>query len=110
MIRAVAGRSVTMPVDGVVTRQEAIEGGHQVGIGAGADLEDDQTGRGMRNEDRKQAVARPDSIEKRSARPGEIRQAAIRARPDRDFAAVYGKMLRRASRRRPRPPRAGADS
>jgi hypothetical protein len=40
----------------------------------------------------------------------QVREPALAARPDGELDAVYGKMLRRASRIRPKPPIAGADS
>jgi hypothetical protein len=64
----------------------------------------------MWNEDRQQAVAGANLVEEGRAVAREIGQPASRAGPDGQVAGVYGKMLRRASRRRPRPPRAGADS
>jgi hypothetical protein len=62
------------------------------------------------HEHRKEAVVRTDVGEERLARGGQVGQAAGRARPDRELPGVYGKMLRRASRIRPIPPIAGADS
>lgn len=110
MVRAVAGRTMTVPVPPIIPWQEAVEGGQQIVIGPGADLHDHETGGRMWHEDRQQALGGTDVDEERSTFGSEVRQAAARPRPDGQLAGVYGKMLRRASRNRPRPPRAGADS
>ena len=110
VVRAVPGRAVAVPIARLLTRKEPVQRCQQVRIGSRADLDDDQTGRGMRHEDGEQAVARIDVAEERRAVAGDVRQAARRTRPYRELAGVYGKMLRSASRMRPRPPRAGADS
>jgi hypothetical protein len=64
----------------------------------------------MRDEDRQEPFTASDVVKERRAVAREVRQPTVRACPDGQLAGVYGKMLRRASRRRPRPPRAGADS
>jgi hypothetical protein len=64
----------------------------------------------VRHKDRQQPLPGLDVGEEGRALAGEIRQPAARAGPDGQLARLYGKMLRSASRRRPRPPRAGADS
>jgi hypothetical protein len=110
MVRAVARRAVAMPVPGLITWQQAIERSDQIGVGAGPDLDDDEAGRGVRNEDGQQAVDRVDLSQKGLAGTGEIGQPAALAGADRQLAGVYGKTLRSASRSRPSPPRAGADS
>ena len=101
---------MTVAVLCVVPRQQPIQGIDEVGIRPRSDLEDHQASRRMRHEDGQQAIAGVDVAQERDALASEIRQAAAGARPDRQLPAVYGKMLRKASRRRPRPPRAGADS
>jgi hypothetical protein len=65
----------------------------------------------VRHEDRQEAVAAVRGVRReRGAIGGEVDQAAVVAGPDRQLAALYGKMLRSASRSRPKPPPAGADS
>ena len=64
----------------------------------------------MRDEDGEQAVGRLDVGQERGAGRGQVGDATGRTRPDRELAGLYGKMLRRASRMRPSPPMAGADS
>ena len=110
MIGAVAGRPVPMPVQTILAWQQSIERVQHVVIGAGPDLDHDQPGRRMRHEDRKKAVLRVDVADERAAGRGQVGQPPRRARPDRELAGLYGKMLRSASRMRPRPPIAGADS
>jgi hypothetical protein len=65
----------------------------------------------VRDEDRQQAVAVSGDVgrERRTGGRQVVQPSAI-PRPDRQLARVYGKMLRIASRRRPMPPPAGADS
>ena len=110
MVRPVPCRTVPVPVSRLLAGQQAVERGEQVGIRAGADLHDHQAGGGMGNEDRQQPVTRPDVVEEGRAVAREIGQPASRAGPDGQVASVYGKKLLRASRSRPRPPLAGADS
>jgi hypothetical protein len=64
----------------------------------------------MRHEDREETVLGAGVAEERRARGGQIREPACRAIPNRELSGLYGKMLRNASRMRPRPPIAGADS
>jgi hypothetical protein len=64
----------------------------------------------MRDEDGEQAIGRRDVLQERGAGRRQIGQAACRSGPDRQLASLYGKMLRSASRIRPSPPMAGADS
>jgi hypothetical protein len=111
VIGAVARRAVTMAVQPLLARQESVQRGEQVGIGARPDLDDDDARGGVRDEDRQETVTagRRRRCE-RGAVAGQVDQAAVVAGPDRQLAGVYGKMLRKASRRRPRPPPAGADS
>ncbi len=102
---------MAVAVQTVVARQQAIEGGQQVLIGAGTDLDDDETGRGVRHEDGQEAVAAVGGFggEPRQI-TGQVDQPATATGPDRQLTRLYGKMLRIASRRRPSPPPAGADS
>jgi hypothetical protein len=106
----VAGGTVAVTVARLLSRQEPVECVDQVRVRARADLDDDEARRGVRDEDQEEPVACPDFLEEGLARRGEVREAAARDGPDRQLARVYGKMLRNASRRRPSPPRAGADS
>jgi len=99
-----------MPVQPVLARQQSIERVDEVVVGAGPDLDDDQSRRRVRDEDREQPLAGVDVGEERGAGCRQVGDAARRPGPDRQFTGLYGKMLRRASRIRPRPPIAGADS
>lgn len=99
-----------MAVLTLVPRQQPIQCRQEVGIRTGSDLDDHEPGRGVRDEQRQQSVLGVDVAQERGALAGQVRQPALRTRPDREVAGVYGKMLRSASRSRPRPPRAGADS
>ena len=99
----------------IVARQESIQDVEQVLFGAGAQLHDQQTGRGMWQEDDEQAVVA--AVDEPPAFIGEVDQPALRAgsngqrtRLHRADANRQGKMLRSASRIRPSPPIAGADS
>ncbi len=108
MVGAVPGRPVAVPVEPLVARQEPLQGREQVRVGAGADLDDDDPGRGVRDEDGQQAVRL--GGEEGGARAGQVRQPRTVPGPDGELLGPYGKMLRRASRRRPIPPLPGADS
>ena len=110
MVGTVPGGPVTVAVQGLVAWQQAVERREQVRIGARTDLDHDNTGRSVRHEDRQETVRGIDISEEGLARGRQICQATAGAGPDRQLQAVYGKMLRNASRSRPRPPRAGADS
>ena len=110
MVGAVARRAVAVPVEPVLARQQPVERVEQVVVGPRADLDHDQPGRRVRDEDRQQPVVRLDVRQERGAGRGQVGQAAGRPGPDRELARLYGKMLRRASRILPRPPIAGADS
>jgi hypothetical protein len=99
-----------MPVEPVLARQQPIERVDQVVVGTGPDLDDDQPGGRVRDEDRQQAIARLDVGQERGTGRGQVGNAARRTGPDRELASLYGKMLRSASRIRPSPPIAGADS
>ncbi len=112
MVRAMAGGSVAMAVRALHARQQTVEGGHEVVVRARSDLDDDEPGRGVRDEDRQETVA---VVIGRlggegDAGGGEVVQAAAASGVDGQFAGLYGKMLRRASRSRPIPPPTGADS
>jgi hypothetical protein len=104
----VTGRAVTVPVHPVVARQESIERRHEILVRARTDLDDDEPGGRMRDEDREQPVrlGRDEAV----ARRGQVEQAARGARPDGELERPYGKMLRSASRIRPSPPPTGVDS
>ncbi len=111
MIGAMAGRPVTVAVQAVVAWQQAIERGQQVLVGTGPDLDDDEACRGVRHEDGQEAVPAIGGFggEPRAV-TGQIDESATATGPDRQLARLYGKMFRMASRRRPIPPPAGADS
>ena len=100
-----------MPIGPLDPGQQPIQGGHQIVVGPGPDLDDDDPRRGMRDEDRQQSVAAVGGLtdEPRTG-GGEVVQAAPRPGADRQLTRVYGKMLRIASRSLPSPPPAGADS
>ena len=99
-----------MAVQAILARQQPVERVDEVVVGARSDLDDDEPGGRVRDEDGEQAVARLDVGEERGAGRGQVGDATGRTRPDRELAGLYGKMLRRASRMRPSPPMAGADS
>ena len=110
MIGPVTRRAVPMSVEPFLAGQETIEPVEEVVIRPRPDLDDDQPRRRMRDEDRQQPVIRADIGNKGSTGRRQVGQAPCGAGPDRQFTVVYGKMLLRASRIRPRPPIAGADS
>jgi hypothetical protein len=65
----------------------------------------------VRHEDRQQAVAAAGRCRSEpGAIPGQVDESATMPGPDRQLMRLYGKMFRMASRRRPIPPPAGADS
>ena len=102
---------MAVPVERLVPRQQPVERDEEVIVRAGADLDDDQPRGRVRYEDRQQPVAAGGDLgDEPRALAGQVDQAAAVARPDRELAAVYGKMLRIASRSRPSPPPTGADS
>jgi hypothetical protein len=113
VVRAVAGRAVPVAVGALHARQKTVERRHQVVVRARADLDDDESRRGMWDEDREEAVAQAvlgRLGDERLAGTSEVMQPAAAPRPDRQLARLYGKMLRIASRSRPSPPPTGADS
>jgi hypothetical protein len=111
MVGAVTCRAVAMAVEPVLAWQEAIERGQKVVVGTGSDLDDHHARRRVRHEDRQQPVAVSGCLgDVRDTLGGQVDQAATTARAYDQDPAVYGKMLRNASRIRPRPPPAGADS
>jgi hypothetical protein len=101
---------VAVPIPSVLAWQQAVESVQQVVVGARPHLEDDEAGRGVRDEHRQQPIARADVVQEGGARRGQVGDAARGPGADAEGARLYGKMLRRASRMRPRPPIAGADS
>ena len=50
MVGAMARRTVTMPVQTLLARQQPVEGGQQVVVRPGADLDDDEAGGRVRDE------------------------------------------------------------
>jgi hypothetical protein len=99
-----------VPVEPLLARQQSIERVEQVVVRTRADLDDDEPGRRVRNEDREQPVSGADVVDEGPAGRGQVGEASRRTGPDRELAGFYGKMLRRASRILPRPPIAGTDS
>jgi hypothetical protein len=108
VIGAVPGRSVAVSVLPLVAWQESFERSEEVVVGASPHLDDDQPRGRMGHEDREQAVGLVG--DECRARVGQVRQPRSGTGPDRELGRPYGKMLRRASRIRPIPPPAGADS
>jgi hypothetical protein len=106
----VAGRAVAVPVPAVLAWQQAIERIQQVVVGAGSHLEDDKPGGRMWDEQRQQTITGADVIKEGGTGRGQIGDAARGPGADGQGACLYGKMLRSASRMRPSPPIAGADS
>lgn len=111
MVGAVSGRAVAVAVQVLLARKQAVEGRQQVIVRPGANLHDDQPSGGVRDEDGQEPILTTRGVgRERGALPGEVEQSAPAPRPDGQVARLYGKMLRMASRSRPRPPPAGADS
>ncbi len=110
VVGPVTGRPVAVAIPAVLAREQSVERVEQVVVRPRTDLDDDQPGRRVRDEQGEQAVLGVDVGEERGARRGQVREPAGRARPDGEVAGLYGKMLRSASRMRPIPPPAGADS
>ena len=79
VVGAVAGRAVAVPVQPLLAWQQAIEGGEQVVVGAGADLDDDEPGRRVR-------ARRPTAARRRRRR----RRGTRRTRPVRSASAAAG--------------------
>jgi hypothetical protein len=111
MVGAVAGRPVAVAVEPVIAWQKPIERGQQVVLGTSTDFGDHQPCGRVRREDRQQAVAAISCLgDESGALAGDVDETPGRPGPDRQLARLYGKMLRIASRSRPSPPPAGADS
>ena len=111
MIRAVTRRPMAMSINTVDARQQPVEGGHQVVVRTRPDLDDDQARGRVRDEDGEETVAIAGGLGREGRAGGrQVVQPAAVPGADRQLARVYGKMLRIASRRRPSPPPAGADS
>jgi hypothetical protein len=100
-----------MAVQPILTWEEAVERGQQVVVGSGAELDDDQPGGRMRHEHGQKPVAVVRRLGREArAVPGQIDQPTTAPSANGQLPGVYGKMFRMASRRRPMPPPAGADS
>ena len=111
MIRPVTGRPVAVAVGTLDAGQESIERGHEVVVRARPDLDDDEARRGVRDEDREEAVGVICGLcHECGAGRGQVVEPAAGPRSDGELLRLYGKMLRIASRIRPSPPPAGADS
>jgi hypothetical protein len=111
VVGAVAGRPVPVAVEPLLAREQAIQGGQEVVVGPCTDLDHDDAGRRVRHEDRQEAVATIGRLRRKGrAVGGDVDEAAAASGPDDQFACLYGKMLRSASRIRLSPPPAGADS
>ena len=111
MVGAVPGRAMAVAVEALLAWEQAVESRQQVLIRPGADLHDDEASRRVWDEHRQQPVLAGGRVgRERGAVPSQVEQPAPVPRPDRQLACLYGKMLRMASRSRPRPPPAGADS
>ena len=110
MVGAMAARAMAM-APAVVAWEEPVEGGQRVVIGAGAELEDHQAGRRVRHEHREQPIPSPGVLgNEPPAGHAEVGEPPLGSRPDLESQRLYGKIERSASRNRPRPPLAGADS
>ena len=111
MVGTVPWGAVAVAVEAILAREKSVQGVHQVVVGPRANLQDDEAGRGVRHEDGQQAIVVTRHVrEKRRAGRRKVGDPPGRAGPDAELTGLYGKMLRRASRRRPIPPPAGADS
>jgi len=108
VVRTVSGRTVPVAVGPFLARQEPVERVDEVVVRPGADLHDDQSGGGVRDEQVEQPVSRV--RDEPGAVAGQVGQATPPAGPDRQLDRPQGKMLRSASRIRPSPPPAGVDS
>ncbi len=111
MIRTVPGRPVAMAIEPLVARQETVERGQHVLVRARAHLDHDQPRGRVRDEDRQESVPTGGRVAREpGAVGGQVDEPAAATGPDRELLRVYGKMFRIASRSRPIPPPAGADS
>ena len=111
MIGTMPGRPVAMAIERLIARQQAVERGQQVLVRAGAHLDHDEARGRMRDEDRQEPVATGGRVAREpGAIGGQVDEPAAATGPNRELLRVYGKMFRIASRSRPIPPPAGADS
>ena len=111
MVGAVTGRAVAVSVQPLVPRQQPVQGSHEIVVRPSADLDDDQPGRRMGYEDGQEPILALRRVRGEGrTRGGQVEQSATATGPDGQLSCVYGKMLRMASRSRPSPPPAGADS
>jgi len=115
VVRAVTGRPMAM-APSIVARQQPVQRIDGIGIRPGAELDDDDPGGRVGHEDGQQAVtARRLLRDEPPAGVGQVGEPPLRPGLNRkldglQWSAAYGKMLRSASRSRPSPPLAGADS
>ena len=110
VIGAVTGRAVAM-APALIPRQELVQRGESVVVGTGPQLQDRQARGGMGHEHGEQPVAACRALgDEPPAGARQVAEAAGVAGADPELKRLYGKIDRRASRIRPRPPIAGADS
>lgn len=110
VIGAVPGRAVAM-APALIARQEPVQRGESVVVRAGPQLQDRQARGGMGHEHRKQPIAACRALgDEPSAGSRQVAEATRVTGRDSELKRLYGKIDRRASRIRPRPPIAGADS
>lgn len=88
MVGAVARRTMPM-APSVVARQEAIQGVEEIDIRPRAQLDDDHARRGVRHEDRQEAVRRVDVGEEARARIGQVEEARVSPGVDADLTVFH---------------------
>jgi hypothetical protein len=100
-----------MAIEPLIARQQAVERGQQVLVRAGTHLDHDEARGRVRDEDRQESVPTGGRVAREpGAIGGQVDEPTAPTGPDRELLGVYGKMFRIASRSRPIPPPAGADS
>jgi hypothetical protein len=95
----------------IVARQQRVERGNEVVVGARAELDDDHAGRRMWHPHVEQPVPATGGIRQEPlAVACEVEEPAAGPGPDLEELRSQGKMDRMASRTRPSAPSAGTDS